>query len=79
MSDWREQQRRRDRDRRDEVMSLPVVRVCHQSVIGGQDGDVRVCASVGPGGEVVAVWTAAASREAVTARACPVDNLTQEK
>jgi hypothetical protein len=38
-------------------MSLPVLRVRHHGVIGGRDGDVLVCASVGPAGEVVAVWT----------------------
>jgi hypothetical protein len=68
MNDWREQQRRRDRVRRDEVMRLPIVQVRHHGVIDGHDGDVRVCASVGPGGEVVAVWTTAASLEAVTSR-----------
>jgi hypothetical protein len=68
MSDWRDQQRRRDRARREEVMRLPVLQVRHHGVIGGHDGDVRVCAAVGPGGEVVAVWTAAASLEAVTSR-----------
>jgi hypothetical protein len=57
MSDWREQRRHRDRGRRDEVMSLPVLRVRHHSVIGGRDGDVLACASVGPAGEVAAVWT----------------------
>lgn len=39
-------------------MSLPVLRVRHHGVIGGNDGDVLVCASVGPAGEAVAVWTA---------------------
>jgi len=57
MSEWREQQRRRDRVRGDEVLSLPVLRVRHHGVIGDRDGDVLVCASVGPAGEVVAVWT----------------------
>jgi hypothetical protein len=57
MSDWREQRRHRDRDRRDEVMTLPVLRVRHHSVIGGRDGDVPACASVGPAGEVAALWT----------------------
>jgi hypothetical protein len=57
MSDWREQRRHRDRDRRDEVMTLPVLRVRHHSVIGGRDGDVPACASVGPPGEVAALWT----------------------
>jgi hypothetical protein len=66
MSDWREQQRHRDRVRRDEVMSLPVLRVRHHGVIGSHDGDVRVCASVGPAGEVVAVWTRPDALGAVT-------------
>jgi len=66
MSDWREQQRHRDRIRRDEVMSLPVLRVRHHGVIGGHDGDVLVCASVGPAGEVVGVWTAPEGLGAVT-------------
>ena len=56
MSDWQEERRRRDRTRRDEVMSLPVLPVRRHSVIEGQDGDVLVCASVGPAGELVAVW-----------------------
>jgi hypothetical protein len=33
---------------------------------GCQDGDVLVCASAGPAGEVVAVWTTPQGREAVT-------------
>ncbi len=49
-------------------MSLPVVPVRHHGVIDGHDGDVRVCASVGPSGDVVAVRTTAASLLAVTAR-----------
>ena len=48
MNDWREQQRNRDRERREEVMGLPVLRVRHHGVIDGRDGDVLVCASVGP-------------------------------
>ena len=68
MSDWQEERRRRDRVRRDEVMSFPVLQVRRHGVIGGQDGDVRVCASVGPAGEVVAVWTTAEDLEAVTSR-----------
>jgi hypothetical protein len=66
MSDWREQQRHQDRVRRAEVMSLPALRVRQHGVIGGRDGDVLVCASVGPAGEVAAVWTAPAGLEAVT-------------
>src|ERR1700730_13122240 len=65
MSEWQEQQHR-DQVRRDEVMSLPALRVRHHGVIGGRDGDVLVCASIGPAGEVVAVWTAPESLEAVT-------------
>ena len=38
-------------------MTLPVLRVRHHSVIGGRDGDVPACASVGPAGEVAALWT----------------------
>jgi hypothetical protein len=44
------------------------VQARHHGIIDGRDGDVRVCASVGPVGEVVAVWTTAASLQAVTAR-----------
>ena len=68
MSDWQEERRHRDRTRREEVMSLPVVQVRRHGVIDGQDGDVRVCASVGPAGEMVAVWTTAEGLEAVTSR-----------
>jgi hypothetical protein len=38
-------------------MTLPVLRVRHHSVIGGRNGDVPPCASVGPAGEVAALWT----------------------
>jgi hypothetical protein len=66
MNDWREQQRNRDRERREEVMSLPVLRVRRHGVIDGRDGDVLVCASVGPAGEAVAVWTTPDGLAAVT-------------
>jgi len=66
MSDWQEERRRRDRARRDEVMSLPVLPVRRHGVIDGRDGDVLACASVGPAGEVVAVWTTSEALEAVT-------------
>ena len=52
MSDWQEQRRRRDQARRDEVMGLPVLPARHRGVVEGQDGDVRVCAPVGPADEV---------------------------
>jgi hypothetical protein len=67
MSDWHEERRRRDRARREEVMSLPVLRVRRHGVIDGRDGDVLACASVGPAGEAVAVWTTPQGLEAVTA------------
>jgi hypothetical protein len=66
MNHWREQQQHRDRVRRDEVMSLPVLPVRRHGVIGGHDGDVLACASVGPAGELVAVWTTPDGLEAVT-------------
>jgi hypothetical protein len=66
MSDWREQQRHRDQVRRDDVMSLAVLRVRHHGILDAPDVDVLVCASIGPAGEAVAVWTAPASLEAVT-------------
>lgn len=68
MDDWREEQRRRDLVRREEVMRLPVLPVREHGAFGGRDGDARVCASVGPAGEVVAVWTTAEGGQAVTSR-----------
>lgn len=47
-------------------MSLPLLRVRHHGVIGGRDGDVLVCTSVGPAGEAVAVWAAPDGLRAVT-------------
>ena len=47
-------------------MSLPLLQVRHHGVIGGRDGDVLVCTSVGPAGEVAAVWAAPDGLEAVT-------------
>jgi hypothetical protein len=55
------------------VISLPLVQARHHGILDGQDDDVRVCASVGPAGEVVAVWTTAASLQAVTARTASAD------
>ena len=66
MSDWQEKRRRRDRARRDDVMTFPVLSVRRHGVIDGPGGDVRGCASVGSAGEVVAVWTTAEARGAVT-------------
>ena len=67
MSDCQEERRRRDRARRDDVISLPVLQGRRHGVIDGRDGDVLACASVGPVGEVVAVWTTPEDLEAVTA------------
>ena len=67
MSGWHQERRRRDRARRDEVMRLPVLPVRRHGVIDGPDGDVLACASVGPAGEVVAVWTTPDGLDAVTA------------
>ena len=68
MTDWREKQRDRDRVRRNEVMSLAILRARHHGVLGGRDGDVLVCASVGPAGEAVAVWTTPDGLEAAISR-----------
>jgi hypothetical protein len=65
MSDWQEERRRRDRARRDEVMSLPLLPVRRHGVIDGRDGDVLACVSVGPAGEALAVWTRPEGQEAV--------------
>ena len=47
-------------------MSLPVLPVRRHGVIDGPGGDVLVCVSVGPTGEVVAVWTTPEARAAIT-------------
>ncbi len=68
MADWAEQRRRRDEARRAVVMALPALPVRHHARIeAAHEGDVRVCASVGAAGEVIAVWSAAADLPAVTA------------
>jgi hypothetical protein len=48
-------------------MARPVLPVRHHAPIAAaDDGDVRVCASVGPAGEVIAVWSAAEDLPALT-------------
>ena len=47
-------------------MRLQVLRTRSHGILDAPDGDVLVCASVGPAGEAVAVWTAPESLEAVT-------------
>jgi hypothetical protein len=50
-------------------MALPVVEATHCTAITApRYGDVRICASVGPAGEVIAVWAAAPDLEAATSR-----------
>jgi hypothetical protein len=50
-------------------MALPVLGVRHQAHLQApRAGDVRVCASVGPAGEAVAVWAAADDAPAVQPR-----------
>ena len=47
-------------------MGLPVLQIRRHGVLDGRDGDVLACASVGPAGEAVAVWTGPEGLEAVT-------------
>jgi len=69
VADWQEQHRRQQEARRAAVMALPSLQVRHAAAIAAvREGDVPVCASVGPGGEVIAVWSAAADLPAVTPR-----------
>jgi hypothetical protein len=43
-----------------EVMALPTVKVYrHAVIVAAEHGDVRVSASVGPDGQVMALWSAA--------------------
>jgi hypothetical protein len=61
--------RRNDAARRDQVMELPLVEAAHcGAIVAPRDGDVRICASVGPAGEVIAVWAAGPDLEAATSR-----------
>jgi hypothetical protein len=54
--------------RRAEVMALPTVAVTHHATLTpATDGDVLVTASIGPGGEAVAVWSSADGERALTA------------
>ena len=48
-------------------MARPLLPVRHHAPITApDDGDVRVCASVGPAGEVIAVWSVAEDPPALT-------------
>jgi hypothetical protein len=69
VSDWQEQRRRQDEARRAEVRALPALQVRHRAAIAAvHEGDVRVCASVGPAGEVIALWPAPEDLSAVTSK-----------
>lgn len=58
--DWAHQLQLSNAARRAVVMALPTVQARHHAQLTApQDGDVRVSASVGPSGEVVALWSAA--------------------
>lgn len=67
MNDWREQQRQRDEERRTAVLALPTLELRHHAAITGRRGEERVAASVGPDGQVVALWTTARDVPAVRA------------
>jgi hypothetical protein len=67
VSDWREQQRQRDEVRRAAVMGLPMLKVRHHAAItAARHGDVRVSASVGSDGELIALWSTAKDQPALT-------------
>jgi hypothetical protein len=63
MSDWRERQRKR----RQVVIALPVVRLRHHAVVAATRGQERVAASVGPDGQLIALWAAARDLSALKA------------
>jgi hypothetical protein len=66
VSDWLERRRRAEVTRRAEVMRLPVLAARFRAALAAGDGEVRVCASVGPHGQVVALWSATADQAALT-------------
>jgi hypothetical protein len=47
-------------------MGLPVLPTRFRAALSGEDGEVRVCASVGPQGQVVALWSRPGDRSALT-------------
>ncbi|WP_216211078.1 hypothetical protein [Amycolatopsis aidingensis] len=65
--DWAQQRQQREAARRAAVMALPTVQARHHAqLVPPQQGDVRVSASVGPSGEVVALWSAGKDLAALT-------------
>jgi hypothetical protein len=64
---WRRE--RRYEARRRELMARPLLPVRHHATMtAAEAGDVRVCASVGPAGEVITVWSAAEDLPVLTSR-----------
>lgn len=58
---------RRNAARRAEVLALPTVHAWHHArIVPPQQGDVRISASIGPLGELMALWAAPADQEALT-------------
>lgn len=61
--DWERRRAERDAARRAAILALPVVRLRqHARIVAPQAGDVRVATSVGPAGELIALWSAAEDR-----------------
>jgi hypothetical protein len=48
------------------MTALPTLKIRHHAVVAGERGDVRVSVSVGPDGEVLALWTVAQDLPALT-------------
>lgn len=54
------------RKRRSTERATPLLAPHHAPIAAAQNGDTRVSASIGPSGEVIALWSAAADAKAVT-------------
>ncbi|WP_329565661.1 hypothetical protein [Streptomyces sp. NBC_01361] len=46
-----------DKESRAAVLTLPTLELRHHAVIAGEDGEEQVAASVGPDGQVIALWS----------------------
>ena len=68
MSDRREQRRQKDEAERAAAMARPTVKLRHHAVVTGRSGEERVTASVGPDGQVIALWVKPSDRLALSAR-----------
>lgn len=77
MTGLAEETRRKDAPRRAKVEALPVLEVAHAGAITAPcNGDMRICASVGPDGEVITVWTAATNLAAAQSRTLSIAGAT---